>query len=60
MPKPFYRGESDGFEIGSVVAVCLILDASRLDAGCVLSAVLAHALGEIYVYSCEADEEIEG
>lgn len=55
MPKRFSRGESDGFEIDSVVTICLILDA-----GCVLSAVLAHALGEIYVYSCEADEEIEG
>lgn len=42
--------ESDGLETDSVLAI----------AGCVLSAVLAPALGEIYVYSHEADEEIEG
>lgn len=47
--------DSDGLETDSVLAVCLILDA-----GCVLSAFLAPALGEIYVYSHETDEEIEG
>lgn len=41
-----FTGEraSDGLETDSALVICLILDA-----GCVLSVVLAHALGEIFL-----------
>lgn len=65
MPKHFYtreRDESNGLEMDSVLSIYLILDA-----GCVLSTlpvlthlILDHPWGEIYAYSHEADEEIEG